>query len=162
MTPTVGADIAKGLVTAEVNLPASPDIVFEALTTPERLQAWWGSEDTYRSLGWQIDLRPCGAWSVETQHRDGKRRSVRGQFMVVDRPRLLVQSWQPSWDGYRSTVIRWELEPAALGTRLRVSHGSFAGNPDSCREHARGWQQLLEWLEGYLALSGAAHVHSSV
>ncbi len=39
-----------------------------------------------------------------------------GQYLEVDPPRLLVQTWVASWSGDVQTTLRWELEAKGDGT----------------------------------------------
>jgi uncharacterized protein YndB with AHSA1/START domain len=143
---TAVADVAVGTVHAVVEIAAPPEKVFHALTDPRELAAWWGSDDTYRSFDWQIELRTGGKWSCRTRNaRDGGQMSVRGEYLVVEPPRLLVCTWLPSWENFAPTTIRYELEATAKGTRLSVTHTGFASRA-ACESHAQGWTQVLAWL----------------
>ena len=141
------ADPVRGVVRAAVDIEATPEVVFAAITEPAQLASWWGA-DLYRTYDWRLDLRPGGRWSVETEGA-GVRNSVRGEVLEVDRPRRPVLTWEASWDGFARTVITYTLAATALGTRLTVVHEGFAGRPESCRGHAEGWHQVLGWLEGF-------------
>jgi uncharacterized protein YndB with AHSA1/START domain len=144
------ADVAAGTIHAAIDLPAPPDRVFQALTTPAQLAAWWGSEDLYRTHSWQVDLRVGGVWSCQAEGPQGKS-SVRGKYLEIDRPKLLVVTWEPSWDDFQTTTIRYDLQPTPAGTRLKVTHTGFGPRADSCQGHAAGWNRVLEWLAAHLA-----------
>ncbi|MGB7630001.1 MAG: SRPBCC domain-containing protein, partial [Candidatus Deferrimicrobium sp.] len=59
------------------------------------------------------------AWCTEGVGADGQPFSVGGEFVEVDPPRKLVQTWRADWDGGNVTTITYRLEPIAGGTRLR-------------------------------------------
>ena len=124
--PRSSTDTTTGEVRATVEIAAPPEQVFEALTDPEQLEAWWGSEESYRTGGWQVDPQPGGEWSVRTSDARGDEATVRGEYFVVDPPRVLEYSWAASWDDFAPTTVRFELSPAVVrgvsGTRLTVTH----------------------------------------
>ena len=142
------ADVTRGVVHAEIDLESSPSDVFGALTDPEQLSAWWGSDETYRTSDWQLDLRPGGKWSCRARGRDGES-TVHGEILELDPPKLLVLTWHPSWERFISTTIRYELTPIDGGTRLRVVHSGFGEHRDACSGHAEGWKLVLAWLAAH-------------
>jgi uncharacterized protein YndB with AHSA1/START domain len=115
-------------VSTAVDIAAPPERVFHALTDPEDLAAWWvapGPAGGAGSHAWRVDVRPGGGWSVQTTDAAGRVATARGEYRVVDPPRVLEFTWEASWDRFVTTV-RIELEPVAVdgapGTRLRVTH----------------------------------------
>lgn len=146
------ADVTQGVIHAVIDIEAPPQRVFTALTSADQLASWWGSESTYRTHDWQIDLRPGGAWRcLATNTGNQMVTTVEGVYLVVDPPRVLEHTWRPSWDGGHETVVRYELEPTRLGTRVKVLHRGFADRVDACRNHESGWNLVLGWLRGSLA-----------
>jgi uncharacterized protein YndB with AHSA1/START domain len=150
-------------VLAEIFIAAPPARVFQALTDPNQLPQWWGQPGLYRITEWKGDLRPGGKWSSVGVGADGTSFRVDGEYLEVDPPRLLVQTWISSYSGSRKTVVRWELEPTAVhglhpngprkagtGTLLKIRHEGFAGAPQQAASHAEGWKRVLGWLEGYV------------
>lgn len=130
-SPRGEPDTDRGTVVTTVEIAASPERVFAALTDPQELAAWWGSDDTYRTRDWRIDARPDGEWSARTVDPSGKEGSIRGKFLVVDRPSVLESTWRASWDEIGTTTVRYDLSPAIVhdtpGTRLTVTHTGFNG-----------------------------------
>jgi uncharacterized protein YndB with AHSA1/START domain len=145
------ADVTKGVVHASVDVEAPPEAVWDALTEPEQLSAWWGA-NLYRTFNWQFDLRPGGRWSVDTMG-DGGPNHVRGEILEVDRPRRLVLTWEASWDGFCRTVITYSFVATATGTRLTIVHTGFEGRPQACEGHAIGWDAVLGWMAAHLSRS---------
>src|SRR6266511_4467226 len=68
---TATANVEQGTINAVVDIAARPEAVFRALTDPKELEAWWGSEDTYRTSDWKIDLRVGGQWSCAAKDPSG-------------------------------------------------------------------------------------------
>ncbi|APR85356.1 Hypothetical protein A7982_10705 [Minicystis rosea] len=150
------ADVTGGTILATVEIAASPERVFQALTSPEEVVRWWGSDETYRTTGWTTDLRVGGKWRANGQGSDGEPFAVEGEFLEIDPPRKLSQTWKPAWDGGNVTTLTYYLEPTAEGTRVTVRHEGFAGRPESCRSHGMGWEQVLGWLEKHAGAAPAA------
>jgi uncharacterized protein YndB with AHSA1/START domain/uncharacterized protein YciI len=140
------ADLTAGNVLATVEIAAPPERVFEALTSSEELVKWWGSDDTYRTHKWTADLRAGGHWRAEGRGADGSPFSVEGDFLEIDPPRKLVQTWTAPWDGGNTTTITYRLEPIEGGTRVTLRHEGFVGRPQSCEGHSEGWERVLGWL----------------
>jgi uncharacterized protein YndB with AHSA1/START domain len=124
-------DHDRDTIETTIDIAASPERVFAALTDPQELAAWWGSDDTYRTRDWSVDARPDGEWSARTIDPSGKEGSIRGTFAVVDRPSVLESTLRASWDEIGTTTVRYDLSPAivhdAPGTRLTVTHTGFNG-----------------------------------
>jgi uncharacterized protein YndB with AHSA1/START domain len=146
------ADLTEGVVLANVEIAATAERVFRALTDPKELVRWWGSGDTYRNEEWTADLRVGGRWRARGRGVDGKPFSVEGEFLEIDPPRKLVQSWKPDWDGGHLTTVTYRLEPIAGGTRVTVRHAGFGERRESCQNHGQGWEKVLGWLQEHLTV----------
>ena len=139
---TIGAKAADGtvrqaaggpIVRFERVLPHPIAKVWAALTEPAGLAAWLAPGT--------IDLAPGGRARLEfttTSH------VVDGAVLAVDPPVLLEYAW-----GDHGTV-RWELSPAAGGTRLVLTHA--LPEADAPPLFLAGWHTHLELLA--LALNG--------
>ena len=149
MSVTALADVKNGVVRAEVEIAAPPKAVFRALTEPAELGSWWGSADLYQTRNWVMDLRVGGKWRAEAIGADGGDASiVRGEVLELDPPRLLSYSWEPSWDGFVRTIVRYELTETPRGTKVQLTHRGFAEGA-SLTDHAQGWERVLGWLEAH-------------
>ena len=140
------ANVDGGVIKAEIEVAAPPDRVFRSLTDPAELEAWWGSDEMYRTTEWTIDLRPGGKWSTVALGADGSRMTVDGEYLEVDPPRRLVHTWRPSWDDYAETTVRYDLVPTATGTRVLVTHTGFDARAEQAAGTGEGWTRVLEWL----------------
>ena len=146
------ADVNTGTILASVEIAAAPERVFRALTTPEDIVRWWGNDTMYRTKEWQQDLRVGGRWKATGLGADGVPFKVEGEFLEIDPPRKLVQSWKPDWDAGADTRITYRLEAIdGGGTRVIVRHEGFGDRHESCRSHGQGWQFVLDWLAGFSA-----------
>lgn len=160
-TVTITPD--QNAIVGEIFIAAPPARVFEAITDPNQMPQWWGQQGLHRITAWKADLRPGGKWSSVGTHADGTTFTIEGEYLEVDPPRLLVQTWIPSWTEPIKTVLRWELEPhsvhglhpngprkAGTGTLLKIRQEGFAGAPAALAGHTKGWKSVLGWLQGYL------------
>lgn len=149
------ADVNGGIILGEVEVAATPERVFRALTDSNEIVQWMGSPDVFQTQSWTADLRVGGKWKTEGRNPDGSQYTVSGVFREVDPPRRLVQTWKPDWDSGPETTLTYELSPTDQGTRVTLRHDGFAGQPESCRMHADGWEAILGWLSQHLAASPA-------
>jgi uncharacterized protein YndB with AHSA1/START domain len=132
MTTPDCAPPAVRTVHASVDIAASPEDVFQALTGPRELAAWLGGADDVAANEWAPEAGTGASWSAPAIAPDGAMGLVRGDFLVVDAPRRLVSTWHASWDHDARTVVRYELEPAEVdgtaGTRVSVFHSAPAAS----------------------------------
>ena len=146
------ADVAQGTIVASVLIEAPIDRVFAALTTPEEVARWWGSDDTYRITHWESDPRPGGRWRSSGRGKDGQAFSVEGEYLELEPPHKFAQTWKYSWDGGgQATTVRYRLETVGAATRVTVRHEGFEGRPQACDSHRQGWERVLDWLDAYVS-----------
>lgn len=145
------ADLAEGTIIATVEIGAPPELVYRALTDPNELVQWWGSEDMYKTTRWTSELRVGGRWRSEGRGADGSEFSVEGEYLELDPPRKIVHTWKPDWDGGNVTTVTYRVEPIADGSRVTVRHTGFAGRSEACGQHAQGWERVLDWMSAFAA-----------
>jgi uncharacterized protein YndB with AHSA1/START domain len=119
-------------ITREVCVAAPPTTVWDALTDPGELAAWFGADA-------EVDLRVGGA--IRFHWPDGSER--RGLVIDLDPPRRLAFRWRELRAGRAgvagATVVAFTLEADDGGTRVTVteSPGIFAADePLALAEHA--------------------------
>ena len=95
------------VVERELELEASREDVWRALTEPERLREWLANDV-------ELDVRPGGEGRFGWD--DGEQR--RALVQVVEPEERLVLDW---WDGEDVSTVTLELEDADPGTRLTVT-----------------------------------------
>lgn len=145
MTARAVADVTTGTVLASIDIAAAPDRVWRALTTSE-LTRWWGDPAMYTTTTYTADLTPGGRWRTDGVGADGSPFHVEGEFLAVEAPHRLVQTWQPSWDPTPPTTLTWRLDATATGTRVILRHEGFGPHAASCESHAQGLERVLSWL----------------
>jgi len=153
------ADTDSGTINVVADIAVSPDRLFRALTDPRELPKWWGAKGVYQTEKWEVDLRPGGKWisyiaapegSEMSDPRTPEPQSVGGEYITVDPPRVLEFTWSPSWDGFKVTTVRCEIEPTATGSRLTLTHSGFIDRPEMTTSHGEGWVRVLGWLKAYI------------
>lgn len=126
-----------------IEIAATPETVFEYLTTNEGVTAWLGE---YADL----DPRPGGGFTVDVAGYP-----VRGEFLVVETPRRVVVSWGFAGNDHLpagASRVEFLLTPVGTGTRVDLHHFDL---PDTeVPGHAHGWGHFLPRLE--IAAEGGA------
>lgn len=149
------ADVSAGIIIATVEIAVPVERVFTALSSQE-VTAWWGDDGTYRTTDWTADLRVGGRWKASGVGADGHAFSVEGEYLVVEPPCKIVQTWRPDWVGGHATTLTYSLAPTGTGTLLTIRHEGFGSDQaESCRSHARGWEKVLGWLQSWLSAAAA-------
>jgi uncharacterized protein YndB with AHSA1/START domain len=107
--------------------------VWRALTDPEQLAGWLAPAE--------IDMRVGG--SVVLKFEDG---DERGTITELREPEVIAYTWH---EGATDSLVRFELEPEADGTRLTLRH-TFEGEVD-LSSYGGGWHHHLEQLIAQMA-----------
>jgi len=142
--------ISNDTVVSEIDIAASPEMVFQAWIDPQQRLAWWGDDASYRGSTMESDLRVGGKWRTEGKRKDGKPFVVWGEYTRIEPPRVLGFTWHHDWGdaGLPASHVLVELTPTSSGTHLALTHSGFA-NTTERDEHRQGWQRVLGWLAGY-------------
>lgn len=144
MNPTHASDT----FVHEIEIKASAERIFEALTNPAQRVQWWGAEGRFQTTGVESDLRPGGRWSMRGVGMGGKPFTITGTYQEIQRPTLLIFTWLPSWQqDAPQTTVRFDLEENGGVTMVRITHSGLA--TDSSRESHKGWPDILSWLKQY-------------
>jgi uncharacterized protein YndB with AHSA1/START domain len=138
----------------ELHIEASPEVVFDVVSSPEHLREWWPDEAEYPAV-------PGGEGRIGFGEPEGR---TWARFQVVDAVpyRLFSFRWtheegETAAPG-NSFLVVFELEPAGAGTRLRMTETGFrergwdeATVAAHHADHARGWDFYLPRLPAYAA-----------
>jgi uncharacterized protein YndB with AHSA1/START domain len=140
---------ANDTIVKQITIKAPAERVFEALTNPQQRLKWWGAEGVYRGTHMESDLRPGGKWLTRGVGRDGASFSVAGEYREIERPRVLVFTWLPSWEKDASeSLVRFDLDEKDGVTTVRLTHSGLT--TEASRDHHKGWPQVLAWLRSYV------------
>jgi uncharacterized protein YndB with AHSA1/START domain len=129
-------------------LPASPEEVYEAWTTPETLREFMSPHDS-RATVVEAELRVGGRFHI-VMHDAGRDVDHRGEYRVLEPGRRLVFTWASGATGWEPTLVTIELSPHEDGTRLVLVHEGLPSD-DVRSRHRRGWTIIVEKLAGHLA-----------
>jgi uncharacterized protein YndB with AHSA1/START domain len=136
-------------IVEEIKIKAPAGRIFDALTDPEQCTRWWGSPGRFETTHVESDLRPGGKRVMRGTGMGGKPFSVTGVYRQIERPRLLVFTWLPDWQGDATeSIVRWDLEENAGVTTVRITHSGLA--TEGSRSSHRGWPGILTWLQAYV------------
>jgi uncharacterized protein YndB with AHSA1/START domain len=142
-----------------VYIKATPQAIWEAITTPE-----WAEKYGYASRI-EYDLRPGGAYrafaNAPMRAHGAPDVIITGEVVESDPPRKLVQTWHPIWDpataAEAATRLTWEIVPQQGGvTMLTITH-DVTGAPGVARivsgqdaNAGGGWSFVLSDLKTLL------------
>jgi uncharacterized protein YndB with AHSA1/START domain len=156
---TTTAAKREGTEVFQVQITATPQAIWDAITTPE-----WTAKYGYRSPS-TYELRPGGKYqslaSDEMKQYGGPDVVVDGEVLECDPPRKLVQTWRALWDADMvaegATRLTWEIVAGTGGVcTLTVTH-ELANAPKTraqvsgqIKEAGGGWPVILEDLKRLL------------
>jgi uncharacterized protein YndB with AHSA1/START domain len=155
-----GAIIEFGTIEREIFVEATPEVVFEVVSSADHLQRWWPDEAHFERV-------PDAPGEIVFGQR-GAGGAVVG-FTVVETqpPRLFSFRWtHPVGEAAvagNSLLVTFDLTPSAGGTLLKMTETGFremgwevAVLEEQFREHNTGWDFYLPRLAPYVATIGAA------
>jgi uncharacterized protein YndB with AHSA1/START domain len=136
--PRAAADLAAGFILATVEVRGRPERVYQALASPEVTQ-WWERPGVFDTRTWEGDASPGGRWQATGVGPAGPY-TLSGEFLEVEAPRRLVQTWNdPQWPRFTST-FSYELTPTPTGTRITLRHEGGFALPLICANTCLGWE----------------------
>ena len=104
---------------AERWFDAPRDLVWAAMTDPERIPHWWGRHGDVTTVV-EHDPRVGGTWRYVSRGPDGIEHPFKGEFLEIDPPRRAVQTFCYDVDGFRDFVSVTTLELTEEGGRTRL------------------------------------------
>jgi uncharacterized protein YndB with AHSA1/START domain len=121
-----------GLIEREFHIDASPEVVFEVISSPAHIREWWHAD---------ADVEPVAGTTGELVWGDKASADAHVAPLTVveaDRPRLFSFRWVYE-DGAEATtgnslLVTFELVPFGAGTTVRLTETGF-------RE--RGWEAAV-------------------
>jgi uncharacterized protein YndB with AHSA1/START domain len=135
------ADLREGWILAAVELQATSERVFQALTSRD-ITHWWVRPGVFDTREWAGDIRVGGRWRASGMTR-GQPYVQGGEFLEIDAPRKLVHTWDAGPSG--SSTVTYILERLDGRTRLTLHHDGFVSR-ETCNAFAIGWETSLERL----------------
>lgn len=145
----------QGTIEREIYVDASPEVVFDVVSSPEHLTGWWPDEAHYE---------PVPGAPGEIVFGDPADGGVAVAFTVVDSrpPRTFSFRWtHPAGEAAvagNSLLVTFELTSSGRGTLLRMTETGFrelgweaAVLEQQYREHVTGWDFFLPRIAPYVA-----------
>ena len=135
--------------------PIGDTAVFEIFiqATPERL--WEAITDPEQRAKYSFGVATNSDWSEGSSYKadvPGLVEIAAGENLVVDPPRLLVQSFTALWSeevkAIGATRVTWEIEPIGSSCRLTVVHDQLPEDVNA--EIYGGWPMILSGLKTLL------------
>ncbi len=150
------AEVETGSIEREIHVEASPEVVFEVVTSPEHLREWWPDEAEIVPTPGAVGELVFGDRSSPDAHTPA--------VTVVDAvpPRLFSFRWiypedEAAGPG-NSLLVTFELVPTGTGTLVRMTETGFrekgwevAVLEQHYAEHVQGWDHFIPRLGTYVA-----------
>jgi uncharacterized protein YndB with AHSA1/START domain len=129
---------------------ARPSAVFDAISTPEGIAAWWGPDDGPVLVA-EADLRVGGRYRVRFRMLDGSEHESTGLYLEIDKPRRLAMSWRwtAGGDDPGESHLSFDLRAIPEGTELTLTHAQLQTDA-AAESHTEGWGGALDKLERHL------------
>ena len=145
----------KDTIERSVTIAADIETVWEALTTREGIESWFGDEI-------EIDLRPGGEASFGWSEYNSTSHAV---VQEVVRPTFFSYRWaadnKDRVDTGPSTLVEFSLRSDGEGTIITVLESGFASLPADIAQrcladNTSGWNAEMQDLVDYLTTATAA------
>jgi uncharacterized protein YndB with AHSA1/START domain len=143
-----------GRIEREFSIDASPEVVFEVISSPAHIREWWQAEST-------IEPVPGADSEVWWGDRTAGAQVIPITVVDAEPPRLFSFRWtHPAGEVAtvgNSLLVTFELVPSGTSTLVRLTEDGFremgweaAVLEERYKEHAAGWDMAFEGLRGYL------------
>lgn len=152
---TFTTDETTNTLIAERWFDAPRDLVWAAMTDPERIPRWWGRHGDVTTVI-EHDPRVGGTWRYVSRGPDGIDHPFKGDFLEIDPPSRAIQTFIYDVDGFRDFVSVTTVELTEEGGRTRlIDYNRFATAEQLAGAVASGMEQgqseTYERLETELA-----------
>jgi uncharacterized protein YndB with AHSA1/START domain len=94
-------------------IKASPERIYQAISSPELLAQWWGPKD-FRNTFHEFEFKPGGVWRFDMHGPDGTDYPNKCVFDVTDPQRIVIHHVETMHDFLLTITLSWEIH----GTRL--------------------------------------------
>ena len=137
-----------GTIERELHIEASPEVVFDVISSPQHIRDWWSAE---------TQIEPMAGSTSELTWRDeasGGVNVVPITVIDVEPPRRFSFRWTQrpgeAPTATNSLLVTFELSPSGAGTLLRLTETGFrergwdiAVLEQTYQEHVTGWDFFL-------------------
>lgn len=130
----------------QINIAASPRVVWRSLTTADGLTSWWVDEA-------RVDARKGGRIVLMSEDDEGEPMEERGVFLEVRPTRKLEIAWDSTGKALtKGSRVQFQLARDGDETRVLVVHqgGKALEDPEIHEQLNKGWRAALRALRGSL------------
>ena len=146
-------DKALGTIERELYIDATPEIVFDVISNPERVVEWWPDVATY-------EAQPGSTGDIVFGDPDTDGKTVTLTVVEVESPTTFSFRWSHPADeraaAGNSLLVTFHLVPSGSGTQLRFVETGFREMvwdrgelEDNFEDHVRGWDHFLPRLASH-------------
>jgi len=144
-----------GTIEREIFVEASPEVVFEVVSSPSHLQQWWPDQAHY-------EVVPGSTGDIVFGQHGNDAAVVAFTVVEVRPPRTFSFRWthpadEPAVAG-NSLFVTFDLTPSGSGTLLKMTESGFremgwdiALLEQQYNDHETGWDYYLPRLVSYAA-----------
>jgi uncharacterized protein YndB with AHSA1/START domain len=143
-----------GTIEREIYVEASPEIVFDVVSSPDHLKEWWPDDARYEPTPGSVGEIVFGA--------DGGGAVVPFTVLEARPPEMFSFRWTHPVDEAaaegNSLLVTFDLTPSGGGTLLKMTETGFremgweaAVLEEQYGEHIKGWDYFLPRLAPYAA-----------
>jgi uncharacterized protein YndB with AHSA1/START domain len=158
-------DMEQGSIEKQIHIEASPQAVYDVISSPEHIARWWFDEADFEptpgSTGVLAASTGTGRIEVPIAVVDALP-GTRFSFRWVAPPAPAVHPEGATLTTQNSVLITFELTPDGDGTLLTVTEQGMREQgweaallEDYCNGHGTVWARLLAGLPDYVASLGA-------
>jgi uncharacterized protein YndB with AHSA1/START domain len=141
-----------GSIEREIHVDASPEVVFEVVSSPEHISEWWSDDAAVEAIPGAVGELVWG----------DRAEVVPITVVEAQPPQLFSFRWgYPGGkvdDSADTLLVTFELTPSGTGTTIRLTETGFremgweaAKLEEHYREHSTGWDTFVPRLGDYLA-----------
>ena len=143
-----------GSIEREFHVEASPEVVFDVISSPEHIRHWWNAET-------DIDPVPGATGDLVWGDRNTTDAQVVPITVIqVDPPRLFSFRWASAHGAVATAdnalLVTFQLSPSGAGTSVRMVEVGFremgweaAVLEEQYNDHVDGWTTFLAALGAY-------------
>ena len=129
-------------LTIERRIQASPEMVFDAWLNPESVGQWLFATPDGAMEKVEIDPRIGGGFTI-VERRGADLAEHFGEYVEIDRPRLLIFDFWTSMSDER-TRVTVTIAPDGDGSLLTLRHDGIWADYEAKTRH--GWATILDGL----------------
>lgn len=129
-------------------VPATPQEIFDAWTTPSELAKWWAPPGG-RCVVASIDLRLGGLYTIVNELSGGGIVTIRGEYVTIEPPALLRFTWTTDEGQPATETVTVTVEAEGSNSRVAVVHARMPSQ-EAADSHRAGWDSCLDGLVDFL------------